>query len=166
MEDYKDALTGVFRETAEEFLGFINLDYTKECLGALEDFINSIFPDEGRPKHATTIVPMGYVLGETLIRNFPNAEWITQAENVFDIEIKIWIKEEEGKYIKAKPFLRVLKFFEDRTDSICAMYDLVESQVQGTIDFSGKNKIGEWEQKGNLKYRVIGEGKIDNDNKS
>jgi hypothetical protein len=123
------------------------VDYSEESLSHCEDFINAIYP-VGHIPHPTTVLPFGYYLGETIIRNIPDSKWDvdTPAETVWDIGVKIEIpfaSEDMPRTQIVRPFMRAQKFWRDRSDGLRAMYILVNQLSLGFVDPT-KAKPGEW----------------------
>lgn len=97
----------------------IPVDFEPESLEVLEELINELW-HEGTEPMPTTLIPFGFILGETMIRNLTDAKWVVDDANHF-MEISVEIKMGEGTQ-KVYPFLRVHKFFHDRTDGLAVMY--------------------------------------------
>lgn len=108
----------------------VKVNYTGEGLKELEEFIKCTW-SEGHQPTPSAIIPFGLVLGETIVRNFKEAEWVNEEFEIDDfLNIKILIKK-EGRFTQfAKPFKRARRFFDDHTESLYAMYRLIETQIQ------------------------------------
>jgi hypothetical protein len=106
------------------------VDFTLQTLFDAEEAINKNYP-EGHMPLPTTLLPFGFLLGETIVRSF-NGEWVTDGVGeIWDIKVKI--KDKDDKEILLKPFLRVHKFWEDRTDGLAAMYLIIEYSIDADL---------------------------------
>lgn len=56
--------------------------YTGESLKEIEDKINIKYP-VGHMPLITTLIPFGFYFGETIIRNFKGANWVTEGVSDF-----------------------------------------------------------------------------------
>jgi hypothetical protein len=140
-----DSMRG--KEMEPIFLTFgIQSLYTEENLNAIEQVINRLFPEE-REVLPTTVIPFGYMLGETLVRNIPDAKWKTDVDEIWDIAVEIPIKKEntDANNMVILPFVRADKFFKDRTDSLAVMYRMANMMSLQFLDpLMEKAEYGEW----------------------
>ncbi len=114
------------------------IDYSFKSLMVCEETINAMYP-EGHKPLPTTLIPFGFLLGETIVRNL-GGEWNYDAEDIWDISINI--KSNNDNEMSIKPFLRVSKFWNDRTDAMTAMYRMIEYSTDA--DLSPEN-LGRFE---------------------
>jgi hypothetical protein len=143
------ALFQSLEDSAEQLLQAIHLptDYSVESLEVMENIINAISPTEGEPTHLQGILPFGYYFGETVIRAHKGAKWsYEEAEQIWDVEILVPNAEGKGA-IHIKPFLRILKYWRDRTDGIAVMFRTVSMVAGDYVEIAMENSPeGEWKR--------------------
>lgn len=143
---------------------FMEVDYTPDSLLELEWLIQRQFPKKGKPKIPTMILPFGVVLGETVVRNIPRAKWVLKG-NLYDAKISFF--QPNGVRAEAMPFVRVAKFFEDRTDGLKAWYDGINLISLGMMpkvkEKAPDGQFSEWQETspGGIKFRIKHEKKED-----
>jgi hypothetical protein len=116
----------------------VDIDYTFESLMKCEEAINNLYP-EGHKPLPTTLIPFGFLLGETIVRKL-GGEWDYDADSIWNVKVKV-INKSDGEMV-LKPFLRIEKFWKDRSDAMSAMYRMVE--YSSGADLSPEN-IGRFE---------------------
>lgn len=106
-------------------------DFEPDSLERLEDIINLVWPNEP-VQEMTSVIPFGFLLGETLVRHLPGAKWVTEdAKDLFDVSVEV----PAGEAIqKVMPFRRVNNFFNDRTDGLAVVYRMVEMMQRQLLD--------------------------------
>lgn len=135
----KDFQAGTFNPLYETF--GIPTDYTYDSLEIVEDVINTIWPPSYSIQFVATVIPFGFLLGETLVQNLAGSRWVTEgAEDFFDITVEI----PSGEMIqKVRPFSRVDNFFNDRRDGIAIVYRMTEMMKLQLLD-PKQLTDGEW----------------------
>ena len=119
----------------------VEANYTLESLEQLEWQLNQMFAPGHEPM-PTTVLALGYYLGETIVRNVPNARWVTEGAkhpHGLTIEIKQF---NEGKG-QVLPLNRIYKFFEDRENGLATFYRMVHLMSVGGIDIENMEE-GKW----------------------
>lgn len=119
----------------------VKADYTLESLEQLEQQLDRMFPPGHEPM-PTTVLVLGYYLGETIVQNVPNARWVTEgAKHPYELTIEIeQFNEGKGQVF---PFNRIYKFFEDHENGLAAFYRIVHLMSVGGIDVKNM-KEGKW----------------------
>jgi hypothetical protein len=166
MSEFKTQFDALLNEMksgmARVIFGYLNvpLDFSEQSLVLIEEKINEMYPLGHQPL-LTTLIPFGYYLGETIIRNIPNAHWdASNAEDIFDVSVVIenpLAKDNQPQKSVVKPFLRVRKFWFDRTDGLAVLYRMVNLMNLNFIDTSNLKK-GEWVELPNGdRFRLVDE---------
>lgn len=62
------------------------------------------------PIYSLTVAVIGYLLGETIIRNIEGAKWVTDGDEIWDYYIEH--PAPEGSTFQAFPFIRAVRFFQ------------------------------------------------------
>ena len=119
----------------------VEANYTLESLEQIEQQLDRMF----RPGHEpmpTTVLVLGYYLGETIVQNVPNARWATEgAKHPHELTIEIeQFHEGKGQVL---PFNRIYKFFEDRENGLATFYRMVHLISVGGIDVKNMQE-GKW----------------------
>lgn len=108
--------------------------FTKESLKELEDEINKKFPVE-RKRLPTTTMPFGFYFGETLVKNYKNAKWVTKdAVDILSVGVKITSKKKNGMELMVYPFVRAEKFLVDRSDGFLVVYNSIPFALEKASD--------------------------------
>lgn len=119
----------------------VEANYTLESLEQLERQLDRMFAPGHEPM-PTTVLALGYYLGETIVRNVPNARWVTEgAKHPHELTIEIeHFNEGKGAVF---PFNRIYKFFEDRENGLATFYRMVHLMSVGGIDVQNMEE-GKW----------------------
>lgn len=92
----------------------IKPEYTLEQLFEIEELFFQFYHGK-KETLATTIVPFGFYLGQTMIKNIAGAAWHNlEAKNLFDLQIKT-IAKDGGAYY-SKPFMRFVNYIHNEED--------------------------------------------------
>lgn len=147
-------------EQALAATGF-ELTYTPRSLLRLERVVNQMFPKEGPSRLTTAYLPFGYYLGETIRRNIPEAKWVDN-DDPFEISVTIPVKNiADTGTAHLKPFIRVYKFFTDRSEGLKPLYDLANLSnlgMLGNIDPRNipADELGKWKNFPNgMQFRIM-----------
>ena len=129
-ETFEKIIANLNGGMAAKMFGMIGFkpNYTLEQLQEIEQEFQAMYG--GREILPTTVVPFGFYLGETLVRNIPNAKWDFTADFLCDVSIKIQGK--DGGELIAKPFTRFEKFLKDDSDKPSTMFWLFSQLSQKT----------------------------------
>lgn len=120
----------------------INPTYDKQMLLDIERYISTQFNPNHKPL-PTTCVMFGILLGETIIRNVEGFKW--DDSNVVkymfdDLKLIGETTKSEGSII-INPVVRIDKFFNDKEDSIVALFllaDLMSNYDIHSTEFKNK----------------------------
>jgi len=90
----------------------LKTELTLEAVKHNENIINNVYPFGHQPLF-TTVLPIGFHLGETIIRMIPGAKWEEETgDNLEELKIIIPVKyDSSDKYLKIMPIGRVLKYW-------------------------------------------------------
>lgn len=126
----------------------LDLDYSPFSLSAVEQQINESYPEGHKVMEDTTYIPYGVYLGEVIVKNFPNAKWCVDKDTTYLSDVYISIpygKKGEGMDFRAFPFMRIYKFWKDRTDSLVAYYNMIKASTDGTLrKYATGDNAGKW----------------------
>ena len=134
------------KSTFEAMAGF-KFNYTPQSIRKLEDMLGQMFPF-GRQVQPQVAIMLGAYFGEVMRKNIKSADvmWDELGDNPFEVGLKVIPKsnsqnENVGTFV-LKPLMRVNKFLNhDRTDSIWAMYNMVQDLSSGRVEMEGE---GQW----------------------
>jgi hypothetical protein len=128
-------------------------NYEADSLDSLEEMIKTLYPVDGPAKFDTTYLPLGFYLGETIIRNIPGAKWELEAvDHIGEIGISIPQAEKSDGVLKVFPFNRVRNFFLDHTDGLTVLFRMVLAM---SLNLLSTTADGEWVELPNGdKYRM------------
>lgn len=136
-------------------------EYSPESLVELEGIIDTTFPVKGKPALATTYIPFGIHLGETIVRSIEGAKWVLpgKGENLFDAKIEVPLSGGDADTVELYPFVRVMKYFEDRSNGLKSYYDFVNLSAFMPPDISNAPAGGKWSKwketrPGGIKWRM------------
>lgn len=120
------------------------LTYTPESLSDMELLIDEMFPDPNASRMNTTFLPFGWYLGEVIVRNVPGTKWEDNKEDFWQTAI---VSETPHGTAKMLPFVRVEKFFFDRTDGLKVFYDVALMNSVGMLGVDIEDApTGEWSE--------------------
>lgn len=121
----------------------IKPDYTPSSLDKVEKVIDSMFPEGHKPMEST-LIPFGFYLGEVIVQNIPGAHWDIQETTKYLNEIAVVVPQAgDDNHIKIMPFVRISKFWSDRTDGLSVFYRMISRMALGRVDLDS-TKPGEW----------------------
>jgi hypothetical protein len=114
----QDMREGLAPQLLAPFCG-ITCDYSHAELLKAERHFDESF--RGRPPKAiTTYLPFAFLLGESIVRNVPGAEWENlESGNPWDMCVSVPVK--DGGHMKCWPMERVRKFHEDPEDRMTTL---------------------------------------------
>jgi hypothetical protein len=149
-QEVEDLLNHLVKDTPM-LLGLFGFTgkYEPDSLEALEEMITTLYPKEGPAKFDTTYMPLGFYLGETMVRNIPGAKWVIEdldyigqlavsVPNSGDQEI---LDISADAVMKVYPFNRVRNFFHDHTDGLAVLFRMTLAISLGLLP---KSADGEW----------------------
>lgn len=132
-------------------VGMLDLDYTPESLDRLELVIDATFPEP--PELPTTAIPFGCYLGETIVRNIPGSKWKMNGQNLANAVVLVPLAGKDDVYAELYPFVRVDRFFRDRSDGLRVFYDLANLTAVGVLpvdlealEHGPKGEWSEWKE--------------------
>lgn len=139
---------------------FMNCDFTPDSLIQMEKVIQLQFPKEQPAQFPTTYIAFAIYLGETIVRNIPEAKWDIPEDKrkLLDSALIIPVYGTSST-AKMMPFFRVMKFFKDRTDGLKVFYDMANLTALGMLpnmeNSPADGKWSEWkENPGGMKFRI------------
>lgn len=113
----------------------LNMNYYPFSLKQMERIIADGYTRENMQDNTLSL--FGVYLGETIRRNIPNATWIEQGDYMDETCIEIAIG--EGK-IQINPFVRIIRYLEDRDYGLYAFYSLANDLGTGKVSLEEASK--------------------------
>lgn len=122
----------------------VSVNYKINSVIQLEKLLVQFYSEEDNSVPYIIVAAVGYYYGQTLIRNFKNAVWVTDKGTCleeFFIEVDI-----ENEIINVYPFRRVMRFLENREYSMTAIYYAMKAMSKT------KRNISELPKKTSINY--------------
>lgn len=145
----KDNFKGLIEEGLDQIMLFFDIigfipkeHFTYEAIKELQDITNEVYP-QGHKSLPTTKVPYGLYLGKMILDHIEGAQWVTDVDSIWDIYITFIQK--NGDEMRVFPFIRVNKFWDNREDSLAAVFKMC--QFVTTYDVSDKKVMDEFTDK-------------------
>ena len=143
--------------------------HSLDALREMEESINEIYP-EGHQPLATTLIPFGFYLGETMAKNF-DGHWDLEdkeGEEFNPFDMSVIIKSNGDSKVKIFPFNRVGKYWQNREDALSTVYlmqEVLRVYSPDQLQNMPADKDG-WVEFGNgLTFRINKEEDLDDESK-
>ncbi|MCX7610268.1 MAG: hypothetical protein N2043_01615 [Ignavibacterium sp.] len=134
-----------------------SFDYSVQSLAIIQEIIQGTKKATQKKNHHL-LFSFGLYLGQTIIKNFPNARWIDEEiDNPYEIKICIEINKNTGEEIQLFPIKRVYKFYEDYEYDFISYYKgLQEIISKHSVSFLNDYPTEEWiDVGGNVSLRIF-----------
>lgn len=112
----------------------VSVNYNIKSVIQLEKLLVQLYSEMNTSIPFIIVAAVGYYYGQTLIRNFKNAVWVTdEGTSLKDIFVEIDINNE---ITNMYPFRRVMRFLENQEYSMTAIYYTMKSMTRTKINIS------------------------------
>ena len=111
-----------------------DLTYDEQMLVSMQNWIDDQRPRLKRnPLLPSTILLLGVMLGETVIKKIPESRWINKdIPNIANVEVEV--KKFNSTLIKLSPFVSIMNYVADKTQTLLSKFQMVELLHNKDID--------------------------------
>lgn len=106
----------------------LDTDFTPEGLVQIEAMLNFVYPPDGGPMPNSMFL-FGFYLGEVIVRNIDGARWVTNEPTESLSRLVVEVPMRDGFGSRFSPFMRIQKFWRDRTDGLAVAYQMLSTLV-------------------------------------